>query len=364
MTTIINTSPITFNASKLMLNKKNCIIQENMMCKTADIKLSVNNYKANFLSFAGNVSSTNLDRTPKGNCDNKVKHQTSFFRDPDTIGYIANYINTECKGKKHISLADFGCAVGEEAYTIAMMANDSRLKIMGYDVSPDVIDIANQGIYTISSKEDGCYLSSTNEDHFLNKKNEDIRNKAEKSYHELFHRCFSEISNLPEDLAKNRHFQAAHNRDKNCQKFFKLNKKELNPSVSFEVGNINEIESVLKPGSTDIIVFKNALYHLLPEKRTNKDYVAFCLSKIDKLFKSINDSLKPGGIFVLGRLSIDHMATPEIFKQNNGQKVCNLPIHELLKANGFEPVHYDSVHKEYNDGIDATIFLPSVWQKK
>lgn len=364
MNTISSTIPISFKIAHKSNDKYNINHVENKPALLGNAKLSIDNYKANFLAFNGNLSKTIMTKIPKGNCENKVKHQTSFFRDPETIEFVADYINTQCKNNKEIRLADFGCAIGEEAYTIAMMANDNRLSITGYDVSPNVIDLANRGIYTICSKDERSYLYSTNEDHFLNKENKAILNDKEKTYHALFHQCFKQIDTLPEDLANNEHFRAAHDKDTSKHKYFQVNKETISPQVSFEVGNINEIDSVLTPESTDVIVFKNALYHLLPEDRTNKGYVDFCLTKTDDLFKEINTALKPGGIFVLGRLSIDHMATPTIFKRRNGEKVDDLPIHKILKENGFEAVHYDSVHKDYSDGVESTIFLPSVWQKK
>lgn len=76
-----------------------------------------------------------------------------FFRNPDTFFFLKDYIFPEFKKeKKKYTFWSAGCAQGEEPYSLAIIAAESRILentiIYGTDIDKKVLDIAQQGEYS------------------------------------------------------------------------------------------------------------------------------------------------------------------------------------------------------------------------
>lgn len=89
--------------------------------------------------------------------DRLTVHETRFFRDPDAFALIESHIKS--KAKKHNHKQSFecwsvGCSTGEEAYSLAFIADrylgkaDKHYAITGTDISQEVLHKARLGIYS------------------------------------------------------------------------------------------------------------------------------------------------------------------------------------------------------------------------
>jgi len=286
--------------------------------------------------------------------------ETSFFREANTLEFVKEYIAhrlKRCTGP--VEIADYACSSGEEAYTFAMLTEElpgkDRIKICGYDLSRKALRDANSGEVTISryqtpfigklrnllstriqhtSLDDAFVLLSLAE--LQDFKFKDIPRKQH--YGQLFRESCTSIGSSQEQVkiegGKTHIVERFH---------YRLN-PDLKNRVQFEEpekGDITQIQANRKPNSTDIILFRNALYHLITEEDVSKRQIknpqevrAILLS----LFHNIYSTLRPGGIFVLGE---------EENPQVRGQKFI---IDKYLLQAGFEPLY--AGQKETN-----------IWQK-
>ncbi|MFP4662122.1 MAG: CheR family methyltransferase [Halanaerobiales bacterium] len=85
-------------------------------------------------------------------------HKTDFFREyghfqfiQEKIDFILN-LNRRIERNKEIRVWSAGCSTGEEPYTIAMILKealppDMNIKILATDISSEVIDRAQRGVY-------------------------------------------------------------------------------------------------------------------------------------------------------------------------------------------------------------------------
>ena len=98
-------------------------------------------------------------------------HKTDFFREynhfnfiQDRIDFILN-LNKRIELNKEIRVWSAGCSTGEEPYTIAMilkevLAAEISIKILATDISPQVIDKAQRGVYNLQLEDIGDYFKS------------------------------------------------------------------------------------------------------------------------------------------------------------------------------------------------------------
>ena len=78
-----------------------------------------------------------------------------FFSEPQQFAFLSQQILTELnkKGANSVYIWSVGCATGEEAYSIAIILDGSKVtegwrkKILATDVSPYALDKAREGIY-------------------------------------------------------------------------------------------------------------------------------------------------------------------------------------------------------------------------
>lgn len=85
-------------------------------------------------------------------------HVTQFFRNPELFNELKNKVLPELlsRGSRTLYFLSAGCASGEEPYSLAILLleefsdflNSTTVKIYGVDVSGDVLQKANDGIYS------------------------------------------------------------------------------------------------------------------------------------------------------------------------------------------------------------------------
>jgi chemotaxis protein methyltransferase CheR len=176
-----------------------------------------------------------------------LNNETYFFRDRQPFDLLAStFLPTICKtrqAKKQLKIWSAGCSTGQEPYSLAMLFADEPLKwqgwtidILGTDVSGTVIDRARAGTYTQFEVQRGLGIKQM------------IRWFAESD------------DGWRADEA-------------------------LRRQVRFQVHNI--LESAPHPGQFDVILCRNVLLYLSPEKRT-------------MAFERLAAALAPDGALMLG----------------------------------------------------------------
>ena len=78
-----------------------------------------------------------------------------FFRNPETFEYVRQLIVSEFGGRNDLTFWSAGCAQGEEAYSLAIIAAEvhmrDRVRIYGTDIDDSVLAKARLGKFPVSS---------------------------------------------------------------------------------------------------------------------------------------------------------------------------------------------------------------------
>jgi len=122
-------------------------------------------------------------------------------------------------------------------------------------------------------------------------------------------------------------------------KYYQI-KPEKSGNHNFIQGDITKLDDITEDGQTDVLLFRNALYHLiadnnfirLPKPESEARPI------LEKVFESIHNKLSKNGIFVMGE--------EEVF-----QGIDNKLVQKVLFEKGFTPLDKKLVD------------LPCVWQK-
>ena len=349
------------------------------------ITITPNYYKFyNNISFKAHEGFTTVNNSGK---TDEVNNYTAFFRDIQTSEFVKNYIMQNFPNGTKI--AEFGCSMGQKPYTLAILLDDANIvngknakyKITGYDFPevikqiPDEYEIEAASPYenflfrditkirTLYGNKGVDNLRNKFYKYFSLRKQEDIKLKK---YRDAMNKNYKEkgtdkrISEYTLPLLRALHINE--NDQFNNVKIFVKPRQIARNTVCFKPGNINNIDKLLKPEENGVIIFQNALYHMLIDDDNDYNYFKLCRNsnKLNDLFQKINEALPKNGLFVLGTLPTDHIYFPEISSTEivNGNKIYRTsPIHKLLIRNGFQPVfydYYDNAHK---------VYFPAVWQK-
>ena len=176
-----------------------------------------------------------------------LNNETYFFRDRQPFDLLSGqFLPVLARARaagKHLKIWSAGCSTGQEAYSLAMLFADEPLKwqgwtidILGTDVSTAVVDRARAGTYSQFEVQRGLGI------------NQMIRWVAE------------------------------------CDDGWRA-AEPLRKMLRFQVHNI--LESAPHPGQFDIILCRNVLLYLSPEKRT-------------LAFDRLASALAPDGALMLG----------------------------------------------------------------
>lgn len=267
---------------------------------------------------------------------NEYNHTTSFFRNKDTLDFTTGYCLK--KFPHGTEITEFGCSQGQKGYSLMMNLDannkNKQYKYHGYDIKLP-IEATNEP-YKIEFERGYEYLIK------LDKK---IRAK------------FFEFFREEKDLSKS-----------DNEIFVTPQKTKVADIMQFSEGNILDIKKIIPPKKSGIVIFQNALYHLLNNEEATREEN---LKTVDKLFKDIYSVLPEKGIFVLGSLPADHMydythEKKTFFARQNGKTInvsLSTEISKLLAKNGFEPIFYEKIPEQSRVALFKEVYLPSVWQK-
>lgn len=263
-------------------------------------------------------------------------HTTGFWRNLPTLEFTQDYIKENFPQGTQIS--EFGCSQGQKGYNLMIglddFNKDKKYMYHGYDFKKPISDARN-GNYK---------LDYTVEPEKIIFENPSLKSK----FFEFFDK-----SDNPGDSYK---------------MYVKPNRTRIGDIVQLKEGNILDINKIVKPQKSGVVIFQNALYHILSDvmhpMNENKETAK-------KIFQDIHDILPKNGVFVFGNLPADHMYNEMheryyslIYQNGERIRVCKPTIIEkYLLQTGFEPIFYERVPSgtpflKYND-----MHLPSVWKK-
>lgn len=343
-------------------------------------KASAENFKANYMvNFKGGMRYEASSSSGIGT----LNHQTAFFREPNTDEIVQNYILENFGDDKEINIVSGACATGEEAKSYAMLLDtlDSKLKIHGFDISPEIVKDAqknscqlikqdsNGSIIDLISLDSENILLTDNIDN-LTEYEKKCRNKFGQYYKQnglpykepVFPNAKTELNNLDALLANKKEFKkqkkqyaehiqmvknmtpelAAHM--PSFEYSINLTKRALAKQAdtyrtvvdfdadehsfdncTFVTGDVMNLAQLYKPDSINILLYRNALYHTLCQGDNMYRYMKDDAPEtMDSIAKQMNKVLKNNGLVVFGEKEDMQGINPKIIKQsmeNNGFKL-------------------------------------------
>lgn len=294
---------INSNTSLLSLQRKNLEAQKNLK----NTSLSHSGQSCNLINF------TSLDRVrlepTKGSqmlsFNKACVNYTSYFRSPDAINCVKKILVEDFP--EGALILDYACSNGEETESIAMQLSDvnedAKYRIIGYDIDPDVIEIA---------KNQKHCICETFEDGFLLKDDSEIT-PEQAEYKALFYKHFEKT-----DPPASKLFNIANGRSEEDGVYFKVKKDTFDNVIDYrggnDSGNIENIDTVIiqdkRPPA--VVLFRNAFYHLTDNpsyKALSSDFElnSYDLTRVKPLINKVYDKLPQKGLFVLGNSHYNHV---------------------------------------------------------
>lgn len=281
-------------------------------------------------------------------------HVTKFLRNYPTLDFTNTYLRKVFPQGTHIT--EFGCSSGEKPYSLMVLLSDAnkdkRYKITGYDIAPNIVADAQRGVFEV--------------------KNSNVfSNHSEMNEYIFFNATGSHPTNIPKEQQDELRQKFAENFDFDPNKQTDTQTIKIKPGkaagiIDFKVGDIEQIDTILPQGESGVVIFQNALYHILNPNdaiyRPKAD-----TDRAERLFEKIHVVLPNNGIFVLGNLDSDHICKEKSIcglVYQNGERIKvfhSSPVHDALSRTGFEPIFYEQTNG-LCDGNEVA-YLPSVWRK-
>lgn len=195
-------------------------------------------------SFAEFLRMMKRDRTGTiaGEMVNRLTtNYTYFMREPAHFTILREQILPQMFARRHISFCNIwcaGCSTGEESYTLAMLLQDYKaqeewtpnIRILATDISQEVLDIAQKGIYPLKEMESLPVAWQKNYCHIIPGKKFKLDEKLK--YHIRFRK-----QNLMDEVPEGEKFDLIFCR--NVMIYFDKNSKEK---------LLRRLEACLKPG--------------------------------------------------------------------------------------------------------------------
>lgn len=317
---------------------------------------------------------------------------TSFYRDLPTLVASTQILHQEFP--KGTDILDFASSNGEEAislYTLLHNKNNAKYNIHCFDKSQNVIDIANNGVYTVySCGSDDAFLYKDFSTNFMKdfikiylggiKEEFSSKNKSIDSLQYLAKKQFNEIMEPIQkpsfeinDVDFINYMEQMFGTDFKL-KHYKINDK-YKDNFKFNVGDIQDIDKILPDKKVGAVLFRNAFYILTDNYALNEfDYVPennVQLNKqkvIEGVVSKVYEKLSPGGLFILGDNQKDHIyLADDSLKENEKLFIYDYyaevyrksPLESALeKDNRFKPVFKKTINTALGE-----IEITTIWQK-
>jgi chemotaxis methyl-accepting protein methylase len=279
-----------------------------------------------------------------------LNHETGLFRDFQTLKFIKQYIEKNLTHKEKINIVSGACATGEEAISLSIILNDlkDKVHILGIDLSENTIKQAQSRKFIFQRiknypkwfNPDDYYMGL--KDRFLVYGTNRELSKDEKFQKKLFEQFFDvpiekvdKKRKIPQVLQKIIDTVAIIFRPNIVEeKTVKLKADKIN-NCTFKVGNIEDINTLTNGEKSDIILFKNAIYHLITEDigenllrvlQKNGEEIA------ENLILKLKNNLNKDGLICFGEDEDYQMSGYEI-------------IPKIMKRLGFNPLNKTEEHE-------------------
>lgn len=294
------------------------------------------------VSFSGHA---NIEQIFKDGFVHLVQ-QTAFDREPQTKEFVCDYIRKTFGHKNKIKIVSGGCSTGEEPVSYSMRLYDMRNKvdILGIDLGKKAIKQAKSRRFVFEipknnydfQKERGIPNPYT--DVYLTKPGNDGLTAAQQRFKSLFNE-FMEPTNEKlktpfwEWLTNimNKKYEIAPLELE--RKAYRL-KDGMAENCDFVVGDIENIDKILKGEKVDVISFNNALYHLTTEyEYGDRIKLPDAEDTIEELMTKFKNCLNKDGIVVFGEDEGAQLADEE-----------NKMVPQIMKKLGFIPLNNTSKH--------------------
>lgn len=301
--------------------------------------------KSDSVSFSGHV---NFEKV--GGALKVLRHETAFFREPQTDEFVVNYIKKHFGHKNKINIVCGACSTGEEAVSMSMNldALKDKVNILAFDLSEKSIESAKSRHFLFKNpKNNPSYIPmlgvSGFKDAYLVFDSVKPKTKEQVAKKELFDKFFEHTNiECKEDklslmdrfsiwlYKKMFKFEPLQYESKIC----KL-KDGMANNIDYVVANVDDIEKLTSKEKADVITFSNALYHLVTEESGGGIRVPIDNPKqvIEPIVKKFRNSLNDGGIVRFG-------------ENECMQMYDTTTVAELMKKYGFEGLNKTEEHAE------------------
>ena len=271
--------------------------------------------------------------------------ETAFFREPETLEFVKKYILKFLKDKPEINIIDGACSKGYETYSLAMILDKigKKINITGFDLGPQAITDAKSGKFIIETIKSNDSLSNTYkmgyssfDDDYLAFYDKSSLTEKQTEYKCKFSEFFDEIP-WRENISFLRRIHRLIFKKlipDIATKQFQV-KPEKSGMCNFVQGDILKLDEIVPDHSADVLLFRNALYHLTTIEDESAKIPLLdetIVRTVKNVVTQVDKALCKNGIFVIGEHPNDHTLT------------TGKVLYKELENNNFTPVY-----KNHND---------------
>ena len=200
---------------------------------------------------------------------------TLFLRNRPELAYLRRLVDRKENGSS-LSIAVLACSKGAEVYSIAFVLRPARpdlnMRITGVDISKEVLDVAERGVYSLKSLGGMGWPNPS----LIAEKGRLAWDTWQGQNVSIFERMTEE--EMEAMFARN-------NEEARVKERFK-------EGITWQVGDAADPELVRRLGPQDIVMAKNFLCHMNPQEAEK------CLFSIPRL-------VKPGGYLFVSGVDLD-----------------------------------------------------------
>lgn len=249
--------------------------------------------------------------------------ETAFFREPETLEFVKEYLTTALKHKPEINIIDGACSKGYETYTLAMMLDNAgkKINITGFDIGTNAIEEAKKGVFFIkqvTGNPEVCSMykmgySAFGDDYLAFAPQEALTEK-QAEYQKMFNEFFTEIP-YKEKFSLHDWLMGIMLKKwtpKIETKAFQI-KSDKADTCKFIQGDILRLDEIVPEHSADVLLFRNALYHLTTKEGPLNFKIPLddemIIPMVKNVVEQVDKAIQKDGLFVIGEHTNDHILT-------------------------------------------------------